>query len=112
MKLFFFTLFLSGGTFALYSLICRYANVNAIPSQKTEVMELSAYKLELPNKHQRRAKSIKDAFERSSFAKSALLCLALLGTCMVIGDGILTPCISGHLNFCCKFNVLVLFFFL
>lgn len=81
----------------MYSLICRHSNVNALPSQQTEVMELSAYKLELPNKHQRRAEKIRDALERSSFAKGALLSLALLGTCMVIGDGILTPCISGYL---------------
>ncbi|KAJ4818897.1 Potassium transporter [Rhynchospora pubera] len=84
-----------GGTFAMYSLICRYSNVNALPNQQTEVMEeLSAYKLKLPDRHLRRAEKIRDALERSSFAKTALLSLALLGTCMVIGDGILTPCIS------------------
>ncbi|KAJ4751981.1 Potassium transporter [Rhynchospora pubera] len=79
----------------MYSLICRYSNVNALPNQQTEVMEeLSAYKLKLPDRHLRRAEKIRDALERSSFAKTALLSLALLGTCMVIGDGILTPCIS------------------
>ncbi|XP_058093520.1 potassium transporter 5-like [Magnolia sinica] len=83
-----------GGTFAMYSLICRYSNVSAIPNQQVEHMDLSAYKLQLPNKHSKRAGWIKEAMERSPFAKLCLLCVALLGTCMVIGDGILTPCIS------------------
>ncbi|XP_020106458.1 potassium transporter 5-like [Ananas comosus] len=84
-----------GGTFAMYSLICRHANVNAIPNQQAEaLMDLSAYKLQTPNKHLKRAEKVKGALERSSWAKNGLLSLALLGTCMVIGDGILTPCIS------------------
>lgn len=79
----------------MYSLICRHANVNAIPNQQAEaLMDLSAYKLQTPNKHLKRAEKVKGALERSSWAKNGLLSLALLGTCMVIGDGILTPCIS------------------
>ncbi|KAJ4955282.1 hypothetical protein NE237_012065 [Protea cynaroides] len=85
-----------GGTFAMYSLICRHAKVNSIPSsqQGEDEMNLSAYQLQIPTKHLKRAEKIKAALERSSFAKAALLVIALLGTCMVIGDGILTPCIS------------------
>lgn len=80
----------------MYSLICRHANVNAIPNQQAEaLMDLSTYKLQTPtNKHLKRAEKIKEGLERSSWAKNGLLSLALLGTCMVIGDGILTPCIS------------------
>ncbi|KAG0459836.1 hypothetical protein HPP92_022964 [Vanilla planifolia] len=83
-----------GGTFALYSLICRHSKVSAIPNERAEETELSAYKLQVPNKNLKRAQKIKEALERSSWAKSALLSITLLGTCMVIGDGILTPCIS------------------
>ncbi|XP_043722075.1 potassium transporter 5-like isoform X2 [Telopea speciosissima] len=85
-----------GGTFAMYSLICRHSKVSAIPSsqQGEDEMNLSAYQLQIPTKHLKRAEKIKAALERSSFAKTALLIVALLGTCMVIGDGILTPCIS------------------
>jgi hypothetical protein len=57
-------------------------------------MDLSAYKLELPNKRLRRAENIINALERSSFAKTGPLSLAFLGTLLVIGDGILTPYIS------------------
>ncbi|KAL5981945.1 hypothetical protein ACLOJK_016012 [Asimina triloba] len=78
-----------GGTFAMHSM------VSAIPNQQpADHMDLSAYTLQLPNKHSKRAQRIKEAMERSSFAKACLLCVALFGTCMVIGDGILTPCIS------------------
>ncbi|KAI0524484.1 hypothetical protein KFK09_003854 [Dendrobium nobile] len=83
-----------GGTFALYSLICRNSKVSAIPNERQEEMELSAYKLKIPNKNLKRAQRIKVALESSYWAKTGLLSMALLGTCMVIGDGILTPCIS------------------
>ncbi|TYG93717.1 hypothetical protein ES288_A11G132900v1 [Gossypium darwinii] len=39
-----------GGTFALYSLICRYAKVSLIPSQQAEDRRVSNYTLELPSK--------------------------------------------------------------
>jgi len=34
-------------------------------------------------------------FERSIVARRVLLFIAMLGMCMLIGDGILTPAISG-----------------
>ncbi|XP_057964339.1 potassium transporter 5-like isoform X2 [Malania oleifera] len=83
-----------GGTFALYSLICRYAKVGLIPSVQAEDREVSNYELELPNNKLRRATTLKSMLENSPFAKYFLLFVTLLGTSMVIGDGILTPCIS------------------
>ncbi|RWW38736.1 hypothetical protein BHE74_00056020 [Ensete ventricosum] len=79
----------------MYSLICRHAKVSAIPNQQAEDDELSACKAKLPNKNTRRAKKVIEALENSSWAKTILLSLTLFGTCMVIGDGILTPCISA-----------------
>ncbi|RZR70501.1 hypothetical protein BHM03_00000318 [Ensete ventricosum] len=78
----------------MYSLICRHAKVSAIPNQQAEDDELSACKAKLPNKNTKRAKKVIEALENSSWAKTILLSLTLFGTCMVIGDGILTPCIS------------------
>ncbi|KAK1294352.1 Potassium transporter 5 [Acorus calamus] len=83
-----------GGTFAMYSLICRHLKVSAIPNQQLDDMELSTYKMKIPSKHLWRAEKIKEALKKSTLAKTCLLSIALLGTCMVIGDGILTPCIS------------------
>lgn len=85
----------TGGTFALYSLICRHSKVSAVPNQNAEEMELSSYQLNLPTKNLKRAEMIKKTIEKSIWAKTVLLSVALFGTCMVIGDGILTPCISG-----------------
>jgi len=85
-----------GGTFALYSLICRYAKVGVIPNQQIEDAEVSNYKLELPkNNSMKRASWLKSKLENSYSAKLFLLLVTMLGTSMVIGDGVLTPCISG-----------------
>ena len=86
---------ITGGTFALYSLICRYAKVGLIPSQQAEDREVSNFRLELPSKSLQRASKLKSKLEKSNFAKFFLLFATMLGTSMVIGDGVLTPCISG-----------------
>lgn len=83
-----------GGTFALYSLICRHAKVSLVPNYQPEDRELSTYKLATPTRQLKRALAIQEALERSTAGKTALLVVALLGTSMVIGDGVLTPCIS------------------
>ncbi|XP_012082710.1 potassium transporter 5 [Jatropha curcas] len=83
-----------GGTFALYSLICRYAKVGLIPSQEAEDRDVSNFRLELPSRRLRRATKVKTKLENSKFAKFFLLFATMLGTSMVIGDGVLTPCIS------------------
>ncbi|CAK8544313.1 unnamed protein product [Lathyrus sativus] len=83
-----------GGTFALYSLICRYAKVGLIPNQQLEDAEVSNYKLKLPNNREKRASKLKSMIENSHGTKIFLLFTTLLGTSMVIGDGVLTPCIS------------------
>ncbi|MBA0742969.1 hypothetical protein Gogos_005694, partial [Gossypium gossypioides] len=82
------------GTFALYSLICRYARVGLIPSQQAEDRDVSNFQLELPSNRLRRASKLKSKLENSQFAKFFLLIITMLGTSMVIGDGVLTPCIS------------------
>ncbi|XP_039005732.1 potassium transporter 5-like [Hibiscus syriacus] len=83
-----------GGTFALYSLICRYARVSLIPSQQAEDRQVSNYRLELPSKRLKLASVLKSSLENSQFAKIFLLFITMLGTSMVIGDSVLTPSIS------------------
>ncbi|RYR01643.1 hypothetical protein Ahy_B06g080523 isoform A [Arachis hypogaea] len=77
-----------GGTFALYSLICRYAKVGLIPNQQVEDADVSNYQLELPNNRQKRASKLKCALEKSHFMKLFLLFATMLGTSMVIGDDV------------------------
>ncbi|KAM7477479.1 hypothetical protein LguiA_025692 [Lonicera macranthoides] len=85
-----------GGTFALYSLICRYAKVSLIPNEQPEDRELSNYSLvdSTPSTQLKRAHKIKHKLEHSFIAQLMLFLLTILGTSMVIGNGILTPCIS------------------
>ncbi|KAL0421343.1 UNVERIFIED_CONTAM: putative potassium transporter 12 [Sesamum latifolium] len=83
-----------GGTFALYSLICRYANVNLLPNRQQADEYISSFKLRLPTPELERALNIKEALEHKSYMKKLLLLLVLMGTSMIIGDGILTPAIS------------------
>ncbi|KAL3727649.1 hypothetical protein ACJRO7_032395 [Eucalyptus globulus] len=83
-----------GGTFALYSLICRYAKVNLTPNQQADDKEVSKYRLEVPSRRLHWASAMKSILENRKAAKYLLLFVTMLGTSMVIGDGILTPCIS------------------
>ncbi|KAJ7547410.1 hypothetical protein O6H91_08G084600 [Diphasiastrum complanatum] len=83
-----------GGTFALYSLICRHAKVSVLPNQNSEDQNVSSYKLVLPSRQFKISLKIKEALEKSRFYQNVLLYVALLSTCMVISDGVLTPAIS------------------
>ncbi|XP_077239144.1 potassium transporter 2 isoform X1 [Tasmannia lanceolata] len=82
-----------GGTFALYSLICRHAKVSLLPNRQVADEELSTYKLECPPEA-KNSSSVKNLLEKHKKLHTALLIVVLLGTCMVIGDGVLTPAIS------------------
>ncbi|XP_044492984.1 putative potassium transporter 12 isoform X2 [Mangifera indica] len=83
-----------GGTFALYSLICRYAKVSMLPNRQIADEQISSFKLKLPTPELERALNIKETLERRTSLKTLLLLLVLMGTSMIIGDGILTPAIS------------------
>ncbi|KAG2643188.1 hypothetical protein PVAP13_2KG316002 [Panicum virgatum] len=83
-----------GGTFALYSLICRYAKVSLLPNQQRVDEDISSFRLRLPTPELERAMFVKDCLEKKPLFKNILLFLVLMGTSMVIGDGILTPSMS------------------
>lgn len=85
---------IAGGTFALYSLICRHAKVSLLPNRQVADEALSTYLLEHPPEKKKHSK-VKLLLEKHRALHTALLILVLLGTCMVIGDGLLTPAISG-----------------
>ncbi|GLT41067.1 hypothetical protein SLA2020_151570 [Shorea laevis] len=79
-----------GGTFALYSMICRNAKVSLIPDDlQAEDIEVSP-----PSNQLRRTSMIKKKLENSMTAKFLLFIVSIMGTSMVIGDGILTPSVS------------------
>lgn len=82
-----------GGTFALYSLLCRHAKISLLPNCQVADEELSTYNID--DFPQTKAGSrVKTVLEKCRFFHTMLLIVALIGTCMVIGDGVLTPAIS------------------
>ncbi|XP_044493809.1 probable potassium transporter 17 isoform X2 [Mangifera indica] len=81
-----------GGTFALYSLLCRNMNVGFLSSQSV-ASNISISRSGLQEGIGTKSKLGK-FFEESIVARRILLFLAMLGMCMLIGDGILTPAIS------------------
>ncbi|EER91310.1 probable potassium transporter 16 [Sorghum bicolor] len=84
-----------GGTFALYSLISRYAKVCLIPNQQAEDELVSRYKHRgKPSATLRRAQWMKNLLETSKAAKISLFFLTILATALAISDSMLTPPIS------------------
>ncbi|KAI3503420.1 hypothetical protein L1887_31861 [Cichorium endivia] len=84
-----------GGTFALYTLLCRHARVSTLPNGQLADEELFEYKKdEIASGSRKIGLSLKSTLEKHKILQKILLVLALLGTCMVIGDGVLTPAIS------------------
>lgn len=86
-----------GGTFALYSLLCRHARVSSLPNCQLADEELSEYNSDVIFSNSKSANgfTLKSTLEKYRILQKVLLILALIGTCMVIGDGVLTPAISG-----------------
>ncbi|KAK9108641.1 hypothetical protein Syun_024652 [Stephania yunnanensis] len=81
-----------GGTFALYSLLCRYGRFSLLPNQQAADEELSAYKY--GSSSLAGSSALKRFLEKHKKLRTALLLVVLFGACMVIGDGVLTPAIS------------------
>ncbi|KAI3978529.1 hypothetical protein MKX01_015704 [Papaver californicum] len=83
-----------GGTFALYSLICRHAKVSLLPNQLPSDTRISSFRLKVPSAELERSLKIKEHLENSLTLKKLLLMLVLAGTSMVIADGVVTPAMS------------------
>ncbi|XP_011003891.1 PREDICTED: potassium transporter 1 isoform X1 [Populus euphratica] len=82
-----------GGTFALYSLLCRHAKLSILPNQQATDEKLSTYATEA-SADTWQSSALKSFFEKHPRFHKMLLIFVLLGTCMAIGDGVLTPTIS------------------
>ncbi|XP_047974553.1 potassium transporter 8-like isoform X1 [Salvia hispanica] len=84
-----------GGTFALYSLLCRHARVSTLPNGQLADEDLYEYRKENNEScNSGVGLRLRSALEKHRVLQMILLTLALLGACMVIGDGVLTPAIS------------------
>ncbi|XP_043694662.1 potassium transporter 5-like [Telopea speciosissima] len=83
-----------GGTFAVYSKICRHVKVSLIPNYQKEDASLSNYSVQIPSTNAKRAQKVKETMENSPAIRVMLFMCAIAGTSMVMGDGVLTPAIS------------------
>ncbi|XP_010557198.1 PREDICTED: potassium transporter 1 [Tarenaya hassleriana] len=82
-----------GGTFALYSLLCRHAKLSILPNHQEMDEKLSTY-VTSGSAETRQSAALKSFFEKHPRSQKGLLIFVFLGTCMAIGDGVLTPTIS------------------
>ncbi|EPS69826.1 hypothetical protein M569_04934, partial [Genlisea aurea] len=87
-----------GGTFALYSLLCRHARINKLPDGQLADEDLYEYRRDGNRTAANGGFGLRCRLilEEHKFLQKILLTLALIGTCMVIGDGVLTPAISVY----------------
>ncbi|KAL5748711.1 hypothetical protein ACOSQ2_026008 [Xanthoceras sorbifolium] len=78
-----------GGTFALYSLLCRHAKVGLLPNERNanEAVCYEGIRMKVESRARR-------AIQKHKSSHYLMLFLALFGACMMIGDGVLTPAIS------------------
>lgn len=76
-----------GGTFALYSILCKHVNIARYGRTPKKTTTLKTKEGSFQDK------TIK-LMERSNRTQILLFALTMIGACMIIGDGILTPAIS------------------
>lgn len=85
----------AGGTFALYTLLCQNSRIGLLNTAYPAHEHVSSSSSEISTRETRTSLLMKDFFERFKSSRIVLLLLVLLGTSMVVGDGILTPTMSG-----------------
>lgn len=82
-----------GGTFALYSYLCRHIDFKTkLTIQSTKLQSDASMKFYTQGSYMQ--SKTKKFIEKSRIAQNLLTFVVLLGTSMVIGDGALTPAIS------------------
>lgn len=77
----------------MYSLLCRHMNIGIVSSKHANP-SFNLSRPILPGGVEKKSR-LGIFIEKSIIAKRVLLFIAMLGMCMLIGDGILTPAISG-----------------
>lgn len=84
----------------MYSLLCRHAKLCILPNQQASDENLSTYCIS-GRAETRQSSMLKEFFRKHLVFRNGLLIFVLLGTCMTMADGVLTPAISGLNNSIC-----------
>ena len=82
--------FAAGGTFAMYSLLCRHARISAFSRAEGHEKPGAA-----GNIGPAAAPGSGSILERSRAMQKALLAVVLIGTAFMMCDGVLSPAASG-----------------
>ncbi|KAK9233950.1 potassium transporter-domain-containing protein [Lipomyces kononenkoae] len=77
-----------GGTFALYSLLARYANIVRRDPNVAGTVKMERY---LTSEMKPVGKNVRSFIEHSRVARTVLKVIGVLGVSMVMADGVLTP---------------------
>ncbi|KAK9384426.1 potassium transporter-domain-containing protein [Lipomyces mesembrius] len=77
-----------GGTFALYSLLARYANIVRRDPNIAGTVKMERY---LTSEMKPVEKSVRSFIEHSRIAQTALKVIGALGVSLIMADGVLTP---------------------
>ncbi|XP_072993089.1 probable potassium transporter 13 isoform X1 [Typha latifolia] len=83
-----------GGTFALYSLMCRNSKIGLLDTSQAAYEHISVNKRAAASNETRTNLLIKNYIEKHKTSRIMLLLFVLLGTSMVISDGVLTVTMS------------------
>ena len=90
--------FLRAGTFAVYSLIARFAHISPGNTQSPDDTDLQISRYSTSHglrKTSRAGAACRHFFNSNRLGQLLLLILALTGTSLVLGDSVLTPAQSG-----------------
>lgn len=77
-----------GGTFALYSLLARHANIVRRDPHVSDSLRLDR---RLTGDMKPSGRTVRAFLERSAVSQALLKCIGVLGVSMVMADGVLTP---------------------
>ncbi|MCJ1435935.1 hypothetical protein MMC27_005311 [Xylographa pallens] len=77
-----------GGTFALYTLLSRYANITKRDPKEESMVKMERY---LSTDLKASERSVRTGLEHSRFGKTALKVAGVLGVSLIMSDGVLTP---------------------
>ena len=77
-----------GGTFAVYSLLSRYARIVRRDPREERTIKMERI---MTNELKTGNKSARNFMERSAFLKALLKVVGVLGVSLVMSDGVLTP---------------------
>ncbi|GAQ93065.1 hypothetical protein KFL_012790010 [Klebsormidium nitens] len=86
-----------GGTFAIYSLLCRYTKITIFGLKHDSDKALSVYHQDPKRPKKKRShpgRAVGKALEKSPALQKMLLVFVLCGTCALVGDGVLTPAVT------------------